>query len=88
MKYYDASGDSVYGIIGSRGCAGAGEGAYVNDTLGSGCWAMHGVAIIIGDTIESYMAGFEKINWMYRAEATQPALPCCYNLNAPFSGKV
>ena len=67
----------------TRGCGDLEDGAYANDTIGKGCWAIVGTKIIIEDTSRSYMGGFEEINAMFKVDATQNPLPCCANLNAP-----
>ena len=80
-KYFSVTGKAAAPIM-SRGCGNLEDGAYANDTIGEGCWALHGSPIIIGSSFASYQAGFEKINSLFKVDSTQNPLPTYIYLNA------
>jgi hypothetical protein len=79
MGKYLSGADTASGTIMSRGCGGlsgyGGLPGYVNDTIGLGCWAVHGAPIIIGGSYMSVQAGFECCNFNFRVEGTQSPVP-------------
>ena len=50
-KYFGGDAD-VFAAMGPVGCDGL-PGAYANDIVGKGCWAVTGKPVIIGDTFMS-----------------------------------
>jgi hypothetical protein len=82
MGKYFADTEIGDGALGPVGCTGL-PGAYANDIVGEGCWAVTGQPIIIGDTFFSIQAGFECTNFNFRIDGTQPAVPFQGNLPGP-----
>jgi hypothetical protein len=69
-KYYQGGGAVGIGVV-SGLCLGHGAAAYdpgkgLWSSRKPGCWLVAGQKIVIADTIDSVMAGFERMNhWMH-----------------------
>lgn len=85
-KYYTGFGAVAQGMV-SPGCLEslAAGGAVAYDPLAGGCWGVTGLRIIIGDTIESIQAGFEKVNFNFHVSGTQIPVANQYQLPGPVS---
>jgi hypothetical protein len=80
-KYYSGA-DSADEPKGPRGCGGL-DGAYVNDVIGEGCWAITGYPVTIGDTMDCIQSGFEICNFNFRVDATMNPVATVKSLEGP-----
>jgi hypothetical protein len=80
-KYFGGDAD-VFAVMGPVGCDGL-PGAYANDIVGRGCWAVTGKPVIIGDTYMSVQAGFECTNFNFRVDGTCSPVPSQGGLPGP-----
>jgi len=79
-KYYTNSpGDK--NNVGPFGCTQvSGTGAHAYDQIGDGCWGVTGVRVVIADTTNSIHQGFERTNWNFSVDGSQPAVPNNFGL--------
>jgi hypothetical protein len=87
MGKYMSGGEKIGAPLGNRGCGNL-QGAYVNDEIGKGCWAITGYKIPMGDRYASIQAAAEICNFNFRAEGTCSPVPAQVALEGPIMSGV
>jgi hypothetical protein len=59
------------------------EGGVAWDEHAQACWLIYGKAVKIARDEESIQEGFETVNFNFRTNGTQPAVPDQYSLPGP-----